>query len=114
MEADGVELWAGPLAEARFRKIGAVVVILTGGSEDFARIEHITGEFARTLAERYALIGDLEKRARKLIRDRRNWRAILDLSAALLCCWSLTGDEVTAIIEASHITDVARVGTDLL
>ena len=99
MEADVIELLAGPYAEARYRKICTFTVFLSGGEGDLERAQKEVADFGRDDAERRAIIEPLHDRAARLVRRPPIWAAILALADALLRQGSIEGEEATEMFE---------------
>lgn len=99
MEADVVELLAGTLAEARFRRMSRARVLLSGGSGDYALALCKARDFVRTEHELAEVMEALWKKAAAILRPPGRWAAVQALAAALLERHALDAAEACAIIE---------------
>jgi hypothetical protein len=101
MEAEVICLFAGPLAEARYRRISPWRAFLFGGETDNERARLVLRDFYRSddlLGQAYAT---LYRRASALVG--KHWSAIDRVASALMIQRSLSGDEALPIIEAAGV-----------
>jgi hypothetical protein len=100
MEADIVELLAGSIAEARFRHIPMIVVILGHAETDWKGARRIASDYCRgDRAAASQLINKCEAHARQVVRE--HWPRIERLADALVKHHRLDADEAQAIVEGA-------------
>ena len=87
---------AGPLAEARTRKISAAAIFMTGGRQDLEDASELAACWAVTVgSDQGAVLREAEATARRFLRY--YWTAVERLAGAVLESGSLTNSEVEAI-----------------
>jgi hypothetical protein len=87
---------AGPLAEARARKISAAAIFMTGGRQDIEHASELAARWAITIgSSQVAVLRESEATARRFLRY--YWPAVERLAGALLESGSLTNLEVDAL-----------------
>jgi hypothetical protein len=87
---------AGPLAEARTRKISAAAIFMTGGRQDLEHASELAACWAITIgSDQGAVMREAEATARRFLRY--YWKAVERLAGAVLESGSLTNLEVDAI-----------------
>jgi hypothetical protein len=87
---------AGPLAEARSRKISAAAIFMTGGRQDMEHASELAARWAITVgSDQGAVLREAEATARRFLRY--YWSAVERLAGAVLESGSLTNLEVAAI-----------------
>ena len=87
---------AGPLAEARARKISAAAIFMTGGRQDLEHASGLAASWAIAIgSDQGAVLRQAEATARRFLRY--YWSAVERLAGAVLETGSLTDLEVAAI-----------------
>jgi hypothetical protein len=99
IEADAIDLLAGPIAEARARHVSRDTVFLFGGEDDWEAADRKVRDLALPDDARHRLLNDLERRAATLVRE--HWASIVALAEALLQKRRMGWEEVAAVIEGS-------------
>jgi len=92
-----MELYAGPFAEARFRKCSALACFLLGGDQDMAQAREIAAAWFDEEVDRRAAHFRADRRAAALVRSRKGWMAISALASAVFRKGEIDGDEVDAL-----------------
>ena len=106
MEAEVISRLAGPIAEAKYRRISFVLATIFGGESDWKIASACAWDFCRTEDQHGQLLEKLRRRASSIIRQ--NWAAVNAVADTLLLRHSLTGEEATAIIK-SHTKPVLQM-----
>jgi hypothetical protein len=87
---------AGPLAEARVRKVSAAVTYTAGGAADFGRAKSAARKWGEAMGgDERAIFAEAEQHARDLLRA--YWPAVERVAAAAILRGSLTSSEVAKI-----------------
>jgi hypothetical protein len=87
---------AGPLAEARARKISAAAIFMTGGRQDIEYASQLAARWAISIGSNQgAVLRESEATARRFLRY--YWSAVERLAGAVLESGSLTNVEVAEI-----------------
>jgi hypothetical protein len=87
---------AGPLAEARARKISAAAIFMTGGRQDLEHASELAARWAITVgSDQGAVLREAEATARRFLRY--YWSAVERLAGAVLESGRLTNLEVAAL-----------------
>lgn len=91
--------YAGPLAEARYRRSAAWMIFLLGGDSDNEQAEARIQCFTYTEDEAEAMRLHLEKMTRAIFRESRIWEAVHRLATALQKRCFLEWEEALSIIQ---------------
>ena len=87
---------AGPLAEARARKISAAAIFMTGGRQDLDHASELAARWAINIgSDQSAVLREAEATARRFLRY--YWPAVERLASAVLESGKLTNAEVAAL-----------------
>ena len=87
---------AGPLAEARARKVSAAATYMVGGAVDFDRAKTAARKWGETMGgDEGAIFAEAEQHTRELLRA--YWPAVERVAAAAILRGSLTSSEVAKI-----------------
>lgn len=98
MEADSIVALAGPLAEARARRIAALIVLASWGSADSEDAERKIADFAPSEADTHTLYRELLARSALLVQ--RHWDLIVEFANMLRCHRHMTGHEAMTFVVA--------------